>query len=341
MSTIKTYCIECDREVNAPISVIDDYATVKNEEIYYQARVAQCPYCNSIIADSRLEGENLDAAYCLYCSTHGLMTKDEICTLRKRLGLSLREFSRFLGFGEQTATKYEKGSIPDLLHSNTMRIAESPVGAKMLLDLNRTTMSDESIKRVQDYIKQGALLTIECDVKAPAIRDNEDPTIRNGYRVYDDQRAAALVAYLASKCDNFYRTKMQKAVFFCDNLVFEKTGRSLTGTTYIHANHGPIMPGYDDKLFDMERRGLISQSELGWGIVIIPGMYASDIFSDEELELINLTAEFVNSFGSAAEISEYSHNLDAWRNTENGEVIEYGAKFGEIAEAIERRLAEQ
>ena len=136
METIKTYCIECDRDVEAPIIDIDDRLTIKGEEVLFKAHVAKCPHCESLIGDATLESKNLDTAYKQYCIEHGLMTKEEICELRRRIKLSLREFSKFLGFGEQTATKYERGAIPDLLHSNTMKMAATPAGAKMLLDLN-------------------------------------------------------------------------------------------------------------------------------------------------------------------------------------------------------------
>ena len=46
------------------------------------------------------------------------------------MGSSSAEFSLFLGFGEQTVAKYEAGTLPDELHSNTMRMASTKEGAE-------------------------------------------------------------------------------------------------------------------------------------------------------------------------------------------------------------------
>ena len=82
------------------------------EDVSRMVEVAVCPYCGSVIDDSRLEEGNLDLAYELYRASHDLVSAKEISALREDMGLSLREFSRFLGFGEQTAVRYEKGALP-------------------------------------------------------------------------------------------------------------------------------------------------------------------------------------------------------------------------------------
>jgi len=51
------------------------------------------------------------------------------------MGSSSAEFSLFLGFGEQTVAKYEAGTLPDELHSNTMRMASTKEGAAGLFGL--------------------------------------------------------------------------------------------------------------------------------------------------------------------------------------------------------------
>lgn len=149
-----TYCPECDEPVSARVADKVETLQVKGEPIEYVAQVLVCPDCGEDIGDSRIGQANIEAAYAKYCAKHGLATKDEIIQLRRSVGLSLREFSRYLGFGEQTAARYETGAIPDTLHSNTMRMAASVEGAKMLLDLNGESMSEKSIGLVESYIRR-------------------------------------------------------------------------------------------------------------------------------------------------------------------------------------------
>ena len=65
------------------------------------------------------------------------------------MGSSSAEFSLFLGFGEQTVAKYEAGTLPDELHSNTMRMASAKEGAEMLFSLNGDRISKASRAKVR------------------------------------------------------------------------------------------------------------------------------------------------------------------------------------------------
>ena len=338
--TIETYCIECDKPVVANLVNRDEALFVKGEDVLYTATVAVCPNCGATIADSRIEGKNIDAAYAEYCRNHGLVTKDEVRELRQCLGLSLREFSRFLGFGEQTAAKYDKGSIPDLLHSNTMRMASTPKGAEILLALNSTNINEQSAVKIRNYIQKlsnGDKIELIWD--GALLSDNQPPCATNGFRPYDWNRVCAMVMLLAKKCHDLYKTKLQKAAYFCDSLTFELTGKSLTGMSYAHATYGPIMTDYEMRIARMVRDGSIRRESHEWGDVIIPNKEIPVVFTNDEMLIIEKVAAFVNSFPSATELSEYSHELDAWKSTSNGELISYPRGNNEIQEAIERRMA--
>ena len=344
MESIRTYCVECDEELVAPIQIISDKIIVKGEPIEYNAKVAICPNCNVIIADSRLEGENLKTAYAKYCDLHNLVKQNEIVELRQAMGLSLREFSKFLGFGEQTAAKYEKGSIPDLLHSNTIRMASNVNGAKLLFQMNGQSLNQSSQQRIRSYIQRleegDNISEIWWNGMAYLFMEENAPASHiNGYRILDDSRLTALVVRLAIKCEDLFKTKLQKALFFCDFLAYEKFGRSLTGMRYAHADYGPIMDDYDVHISKMVRNGDIVLAQYGWGKVIAPASKThDDVFSEEEEELIDCVAQFVNTFTSTTEISNYSHSLTAWKSTANGEIISYASSNGEVSKAVENRL---
>lgn len=61
-------------------------------------------------------------------------------------------------------------------------------------------------------------------------------------------------------------------------------------------------------------------------------------FSPEELELIDEVANFVNSFSTASELSDFSHGLDCWDESVDGEVIEYTRDNGEVGDAMAKRM---
>lgn len=334
-----TYCPECDEPVTAKIEDRTETLPVKGEPVEYVAHVLVCPNCGEEIGDSRIEQDNFDAAFGIYCRRHGLVTKGEIIQLRRNIGLSLREFSRYLGFGEQTAARYEMGSVPDALHSNVIRMAANVDGAKMLLEMNGGKMSRSSVETVESYVyrlERG----LEPSTLWFSLTDCERTQNEfNGYRQVDRVRVGALVSILADRCRNLFKTKLQKAMFFCDFYAFEKNGRALTGMTYAHANYGPVMERYDVWLKKLEMDGIVEIVPHGdWGEVVVATDTETYVFSEKELSMIHVVCDFVNTFGSAREISDYSHRLTAWKETDSGKPISYQSCNCEIADAVESRL---
>lgn len=156
--TVDSYCPYCDLPFTASTEPMEDSMRVRGADVSYTASVIRCPTCGQIVADSRVERHNIDAAYDAYRQVTGIVSADEIARLRKEYGLSVREFGRFLGFGEQTIQKYESGTLPDTVHSNTIRMAETAEGASMLLSLNRATLRDDSIAKIERFASTRPLI---------------------------------------------------------------------------------------------------------------------------------------------------------------------------------------
>lgn len=335
-NTLNTFCIDCDAGVSAVVSERTDILDIRGESIEYQAREALCPKCGKPIADWRLEGANLDAAYEAYRIKHGMMSPAAIKELRSEYGLSIREFSRFLGFGEQTIAKYESGSLPDKSHSCTLNLARTIEGARHLLESNGASLSEKSVRKVQDFIAKAS-----AGAQLGAMRNPEGaerPCNLNGYRVLDMERIGIMLDRFASKCNDFYWTKAQKAMYFCDALCYETTGRSMSGARYAHGMYGPIMQDRVEIIGELEQQGVVSTRPCGWGFIIEPGKASSHGLTSEDEAMVDRVADFVNTFSTASELSDYSHKLEAWKQTKNGEMIEYGTVFGQVTKAINSRL---
>lgn len=344
IDTISTFCPDCDAEVLAAVERRRESLRIKNERVEYDASVAVCPCCHKEIGVYELELDNQNRAYGVYCERHNLVSPNEVGELRARYGLSLREFSRFLGFGEQTVARYEAGSIPDSLHSATLRRAWGVKGAAELLEENGSSISPASVEKVKAFIgRNGFSEGRGQDV--PACLDRAlraAPSLLNGLRSLDLERLASAVAYLSERCHALYKTKLQKAMFFSDFLAFEALGASLTGLSYAHATYGPVMSERDETLGFLERSGAIQLVPADdWGEVVRPAredLDVSGVFSPEELGLLDMVARFVNTFPTAASLSDYSHGLRAWKATGSGVMIDYSLGVGEIGRSIEKRL---
>lgn len=337
---LDTYCPECDIEVSARLSSQQAVLTVRGEDVAYTETVAVCPRCGAVIGDARLEGGNLTRAYDVYRSRHGIMAPEQIRSLRDSYGLSLREFSKFLGFGEQTAYRYEHGDLPDQTHSTALRTATTAEGARMLLSQSRPKLSARSVVKIEQRIRaleanaSGEIqqrLTLEK-------RMSDAPSAANGYRNLSIDRVCALAFLLAGKCKDLYWTKLQKAAFFADQANFERTGQSLTGLTYAHATYGPVIDRKEEVRFILAEKGVVDFKEQGYGEVLVPLACDDTPFDTDELSVIDDVARFVNTFSSATGLSNYSHHLSCWVDSSDGEIIEFARGACEVSQAIRDRM---
>lgn len=338
---LDTFCPVCDMGVRATLCEQPTTLRVRGEEIDFTETVALCPQCGMEIGDSRIEDGNLEQAYAIYRARHGIPSPEEIRKLREFYGLSLREFSRFLGFGEQTIYRYERGDLPDPTHSLVLEQAQTSQGARQLLAKNRQRLNERSIESIELALSTPAedLPWVRPLPSRLEGQTADASSTMNGYRAFDPDRAMALMHILARQCRDLFWTKSQKALFFADMFACACRGRSLTGLRYAHATHGPVVDGREEFRYLLAEDGIVEFCEHGWGEVLEPGKpLADDPFSEAEHALIDGITNFVNSFGTAREISDFSHGLECWRNTEDGQVIDYADAAEEVAGAMVARM---
>ncbi len=335
------YCPECDAEVLPRYREQPAHLAVRGEDTAYSEEIAVCPQCGHAIGDARIEGANLERAYDAYRAKHDIMSPAGIKSLRQSYGLSMREFSKFLGFGEQTTYRYERGDIPDQAHNNTLQSARTAAGARLLLSQNGSRLLPRSVKSIRQHLIALEYNSDEESHAATALeaRESDTPSAANGYRSLDLRKVQLLVYHLAASCTDLYWTKLQKACFFTDMVHFERTSTSFTGLMYAHATYGPVIDHREDVRYLLAEQGTVSFQEKGYGEVLIPRRLVDDALSPDELSLIDQVAAFINSFETAADLSSFSHGLSCWRDTRDGEIIEYTRDKGEVGRALADRMA--
>ena len=150
--TFDTFCPYCDVEVKAVLEDRTETHCIRGENIVLEnVPVAICPLCGEEIGDSRVDGPTIERAFDVYRARHGMLFTKDIKAIRACYGMSVREFSRFLGFGEQTYASYECGSLPDELHERMIRIASTPEGARLIIPLAEGAISEKSMALAQAF----------------------------------------------------------------------------------------------------------------------------------------------------------------------------------------------
>lgn len=150
---------------------------------------------------------------------------------------------------------------------------------------------------------------------------------------FDRAKLIDLVHYVCATADpgDLGAVKLHKILYFSDMLRYLDSGSPLTGETYFKNKHGPTSRHLTQVL-----RTLTSQNKLsvetkdyfGYPKRAFTSLEDPDMskFSDAEISLIDMVANFVCKKHTASSISELSHNR-AWELAEPGEDLPYFTAF--------------
>jgi len=151
----KLYCDICNDFV--------DYNTIMKEETYnikdkdsvtINSKVAVCKICGNELFNEDYEKENQKKAYDIFRDNHNLLYPDEIYEIRKKYGLTQKEISELLGWGEITYHRYENGSLPDQAHNTQLLLLKDPRNVKRILENTKHNLSKEKEYKLKERINE-------------------------------------------------------------------------------------------------------------------------------------------------------------------------------------------
>jgi putative zinc finger/helix-turn-helix YgiT family protein len=150
------FCPYCEETTRFRLITKQETLPVMGEPVDYQARVRCCSACGGEYASTELEEENFQTAYTIYRRRHNLLTPEQIRAIREKYGLSQRNFSRLLGWGDITVHRYEAGALPDTAYNVMLVLIDDPLNALKVFMLNRNNLApgvaEKLKKRIQELI---------------------------------------------------------------------------------------------------------------------------------------------------------------------------------------------
>jgi hypothetical protein len=152
-------------------------------------------------------------------------------------------------------------------------------------------------------------------------------TIYQGFSPFSFDKFAALVKYFLRRPNKtLSKTKLNKLAFYSDFLNFKRTGKSITGSEYRHLPFGPVVDDYESLIERLEVGGYIQLSSrktsFGEKQMLMDGTHQAIELGFSESETLE-EVELLFGDLTAAEISEVSHREIAYRQTKEGELINY------------------
>ncbi|MDX9691068.1 MAG: type II toxin-antitoxin system MqsA family antitoxin [Acholeplasmataceae bacterium] len=121
---MRKYCGNCE----AMHDVIDrkevrEYE-IKKTKVSAEITILYCSHCHEEIYDKDIEISNDILLFDTYKKKHNLLTSKEVIRIREKYNLSQATFSKIMGFGIKTITRYENGAIQDNTHDNLLRLVD-------------------------------------------------------------------------------------------------------------------------------------------------------------------------------------------------------------------------
>ncbi|BAE86295.1 type II TA system antitoxin MqsA family protein [Desulfitobacterium hafniense] len=319
------YCDICQCEQETQVISKKESLPVRGEDIETVSDIRVCLICGNELFDEELDTKNLERVYQAYRNKHNLLSPLEIKQIRESIG-SGRTVATLLGWSQATFVRYEGGAIPSASHhEQLLRLKNDPSYLNHLYDNNGNKLSDREKKKVQDLINK-----MDSPDQDPVVFLNKffaqfyNKGITN--IGFDFEKLAAMVQIFAETNRDLVKTKLQKLLYYADNLHFKRYGYPITGLAYIHHHFGPVPANHDLIYWALESVGVIETKPYDGpyeGEILISTEEGNHgLFSDEELEVVLTVAGYFNDF-SATRISDFSHRERGYMETAQREIIPY------------------
>lgn len=330
MTTISMhYCVICgdDREFRHEQRPTE--FEVRGETLVFEVPVKVCPTCGTVEEEEGVDPA--ETAFGEFRKRKGLLTPEEIKSIRKRFRLSQKSLAALLGMSEASVNRYEGGGLQDEAHDQAIRALQNPAVVRDLLERRGDRLSAWQRRRVLEALeseeerpKPAITLSGECY----AMPKEVSPT--TGYREFDYLRYVAVVLWLCRHLPVVTATSLNKLLFYVDFLHFKSEAVSLTGAAYRRVQHGPVPAAYGDLQQSMELEGFIEVQEVQYqngrtGMEFRPGPKAEDLkttFAPRELRILESVGRAFKDV-TPRDIRDRSHQESAWKDTEDRALISY------------------
>ncbi len=319
MMSRQAYCESCNGIHEFDTKYLHMEYNVKGETIHIFGEQGICNNCKNDVSDMQMIRRNQNLAFNLYRQKFNLISVEDIIHIRKKYNLSQKEFSLLLGFGEIQITRYEKGTLPNPAHSMLISQAKEPMFMLDLINTNGYKLDPSVINELRgnlERIKEG-----EMEIIQPLREMLEQPSSpQSGFNPYNWNKMKSLIAFFAKE-QNPYFTKMCKLLFFTDFYHFKEFGRSITGSRYVRMPYGPC-PENHEVIFESSPDTTIEPGREVGKCIKLSNRNVNFDFSQQEWQIIKLVNDKFKSMTSK-EISDFSHEEDAWLKVRDFHYISY------------------
>jgi len=322
----KKLCLICMEKHEVNTVEVTENEIYKNEEVIFKAMYEYC-----IKADEYLETEEMIKANSLsmkdaYRKKKGLLTSSDIISIRKKYGVSQKDFSVILNWGMATITRYENHQVQDCAHDDVLRKIDSdPKWFLEMLKRAKVHISEKAFNKYyseasEQYGKKKNQYLIDSIQAIYA--DFEDDSL-TGRVDLNLNKVVEMINYLAKNVNNLHKVKLMKMLWYSDNLHFKRNGASISGLVYKALPMGAVPEGYEQIIM---LEGVIFEKML-YGENIAYKFRTNSRFKIKELTQLEIKTidKIISEIGNlnTGEIVKKMHDEEAYKCTDSSCIISF------------------
>lgn len=237
------FCEYCKKEVPYTVNEMNKTSILNEEEISYEGKESYCCVCRNEIFVNHVSRENLKSLYGEYRKKHDLIDKDKILLILKKYHISEEGLSLLLGFQKDDVSRYVKGDMISVQHSDIMKKIYNNIQYYSFL----LTKNKEKIKPSEYFTSRKAVKFLTT---TGAVESKIDKVIR----------------YILTRCDDLTPLMMVKLLYYVQAFYYVFTDHFLFKEDLIAGDKGPIFQSvlerYEVCGFDTVNDEILNNEEL-------------------------------------------------------------------------------
>ncbi|MEA3422569.1 MAG: DUF4065 domain-containing protein [Bacillota bacterium] len=323
----KKLCLICMEEHEVQTVILTDIEEFKGEKVSFDAIYEYCTYADEYLETEDMIKVNSLAMKDAYREKAGQLTSSEIIAIRKKYGVSQKDFSEILDWGRATITRYENHQVQDRAHDDVLRKIESD--PKWFLQMLKRAEGKISYKAFHKYLQAANLEFKKMKNhylidSIQALYANFTEDIITGGVELNLNKVIEVINYYASKVSSIHKVKLMKMLWYGDNVAYKRRGRSITGLVYSALPMGAAPEGYE-KILDLDgiefEMVIYDFDHMGYKFHPVEGFKIKELTA-EEIEILDSIIAEVGHLNSQ-EIIEKMHDEDAYKYTDGNCIIPF------------------
>lgn len=327
--TDKRLCTCCMEEHDVKTVRVKEMTEFKGTRVDYLAEYLYCDNAEEYYMNESMMSTNDIRVKDAYRKKVGLLTSEDICSIRAEYDISQSDLCTLLGWGGKTIARYETHQVQDKAHDSILKkLSQDPEWFLYLLteakgDIPSTTYekyfktATELFKKNEDYYLRKAI-----EAKYADICNNKMYT---GNAELSLDKVKDVICYFAnsSKVTNLFKVKLMKLLWYADFLSYKIRGFAITGLVYRALPMGAVPIGHDT---------IIDLSGINYEEIDIGEETAYHFISSNQKEYrhlskddITILNQVIDKLGrmSKDDIVSFMHKEQAFTATAQRNIIKY------------------